>query len=96
MANITVCINGLRINMLNDLSDVICNIQPLVESYKKGMWESQMTSDEARDLFESINNLRSNIACLMCCYSESIVMSNLSDLTDDLDCIKFDNNEDEK
>lgn len=84
-----VSIDGLRKNILWSLEDVLNDIKPLVESYKNEDYEPKLLRYEAADLFNSINELRSMVGVMMCCYEESIGMSNLSDLADKLSWLEY-------
>lgn len=85
----TVNMDGLRINMLRELWKVIEVMTPLVESYKKGNHTLTIDRYEAEELFDSINDLRSNIGMLMCVYDDTGGISDLSHLAKDVPFIEY-------
>lgn len=88
-----VCFDGLRTNLCNEMFDVMDHIEPLVESYRKNNYDVRMDRYDARQLFDSINELRQSVGAIMCCYSEEVGMKDLSKLTDGLEFIDYDGDE---
>lgn len=86
----SVNIDQLRINMLRNMWKVIECMTPLVDSYKKGGHTQTIDRYETEELFDSINDLRAEIGLLMYVFDDTVNMSDLSHLLENVPYIKYD------
>lgn len=89
-SKMNVDFDNLRNNLCDDMIDVLSQVSPLVDNYRKNNYNVSIPRGDAESLFEALNTLRSTVGILMCVYSEEHGIKDLSKIADGLTWIEYD------